>query len=62
MKVSGGLIAITLNPAARKRYFLITPIRPELASMAEQAKPMPDTSSKTQTSHHTVITAVSPSS
>ena len=47
MKVSGGLIGITLNPTARTKYFLITP---ELAILAEQAKLMAGTSSKTQTS------------
>ena len=37
MKVSGGLVSITLNEAARTKFFLIAP---ELASLAEQAKSM----------------------
>ena len=37
MKVSGGLVGITLNPNTRVKCFLITP---ELAHLAEQAKRM----------------------
>ena len=55
MKVSGGLIGITLNPTARTKYFLIAP---ELARLVEQAKLMAGTSAKTQTSHHNLTTAV----
>ena len=55
MKVSGGLVGITLNPTARTKYFLIAP---ELARLAEQAKQMAGTSSKTQTHHHNLSTAV----
>lgn len=55
IKVSGGLIGIRLNPTARTKYFLIAP---ELARLAEQAKLMAGTSSKTQTSHHNLATAV----
>ena len=55
MKVSGGSIGITLNPTARTKYFLIAP---ELARLAEQANLMAGTSSKTQTSHHNLTTAV----
>lgn len=55
MKVSGGLIGITLNPTARTKYFLIAP---ELARLAEQAKLRTGTSSKTQTSHYNLTTAV----
>ena len=44
MKVSGGLIAIRLNPTARTKYFLIAR---GLARLAEQAKLMAGTSSKT---------------
>ena len=43
MKVSGGLIGITLNPNAGMKYFLIAP---ELARLAEQGKEMAGTSSK----------------
>ena len=55
MKVSGRLIGITLNPTAHTKYFLIAP---ELARLAQQAKLMAGTSSKTQTSHHNLTTAV----
>ena len=55
MKVSGGLIGITLSPTACTRYFLIAP---ELARLAEQAKLMAGSSSNTQTSHHNLTTAV----
>ena len=44
MKVSGRLIGITLNPSARMKYFLIAP---DLGRLAEQAKLMAGTSSKT---------------
>ena len=44
MKVSGGLIAIRLNPTARTKYFLIAR---GLARLAVQAKLMAGTSSKT---------------
>ena len=54
MKVSGGLIGITLNPNARTKYFLIAP---ELARLAEQAKEMAGTSSK-KGKHHEAITSV----
>ena len=54
MKVSGGLIGITLNPNARTKYFLIAP---ELAKLAEQAKEMACTSSK-KGKHHDAITSV----
>lgn len=55
MKVSGGLIGITLNPAARKKYFLIAP---ELARLAEQARQMAGASSKTPVRHHDITNAV----
>ena len=54
MKVSGGLIGITLNPNARTKYFLIAP---ELARLAEQAKEMAGTSSK-KGKHHDAITSI----
>lgn len=53
MKISGGLVGITLNPNARTKYFLIAP---ELARLAEQAKQMAGISSKTPTHHHTLTT------
>ena len=55
MKVSGGLVGITLNPKARTKYFLIAP---ELARLAEQAKQMAGSSSTTPKHHHTLATAV----
>ena len=55
MKVSGGLIGITLNRTARTKYFMIAP---GLVRLAEQAKLMAGTSSNTQTSHHNHTTAV----
>ena len=54
MKVSGGLIGITLNPNARTKYFLIAP---QLARLAEQAKEMAGTSSKKR-KHHDATTSV----
>ena len=55
MKVSGGLVGITLNPKARTKYFLIAP---ELARLAQQAKQMAGSSSTTPKHHHTLATAV----
>ena len=55
MKVSGGLIGITLNPNARTKYFLIAP---ELARLAEKAKQMAGTSPKTAKHHHSLTNAV----
>ena len=54
IKVSGGLVGITLNEAARTKFFLIAP---ELASLAEQAKSMAGVSSKPQGRHHNLTTA-----
>ena len=44
MKVTGGLMGITLNPSARTKFFLIVP---ELARLAEEAQEMAGLSSKT---------------
>ena len=56
MKVSGGLVGITLNPNARNKFFLITP---ELARLAEKAKNMAGLSrQKTTGEHHNLTTAV----
>ena len=49
MKINGGLVGITLNPAARSKFFLIAP---EMYRLAEQAKEMAGVSSKKQTRHH----------
>lgn len=55
MKVSGGLVGITLNPSARAKFFLIAP---ELARLAEQAKDMAGVSVKIQDRHHNLTTSV----
>ena len=56
MKVSGGLVGITLNPNARSNYFLIVP---ELARLAEKAKEMSGMSAcKTEKHYHSLSTAV----
>ena len=54
MKVSGGLVGITLNPNARTKFFLISP---ELARLAEEAQQFAGLSSAAQMHHH----ALSPS-
>ena len=53
MKVSGGLIGITLNASARTRFFLIGP---ELARLSEEAQTMVGVKVKTPTLHHTIST------
>ena len=55
MKVSGGLVGITLNANACRKYFLIAP---ELARLAEQAKQMAVSLSMTPKHHHALATAV----
>ena len=58
MKVSEGLVGITLNPNAPKynKFFLIAP---ELARLAEEAKEMAGTSTANEgTHHHTSTTSV----
>ncbi|KAL9978623.1 hypothetical protein ACROYT_G016160 [Oculina patagonica] len=56
MKVSGGLVGITLNPNARTKFFLIAP---ELAHLAEDAKEMAGTTpAKEGTRHHTLSASV----
>ena len=56
MKVSGGLVGITLSPNARLKHFLI---EPELARLAEKAKEMSGMSAcKTEKHHHSLSTAV----
>ena len=49
MKVSGGLVGITLNPSAQAKFSLIAP---ELARLSEQAKSMAGISFTTSGSHH----------
>ena len=53
MKVSGGLVGITLNPNARTKFFLIAP---ELARLAEEAKEMAGTASMNEDTHHHALT------
>ncbi|KAL9981410.1 hypothetical protein ACROYT_G010111 [Oculina patagonica] len=56
MKVSGGLVGITLNPNARTKFFLIAP---ELAHLAEDAKEMAGTiPAKEGTRHHILSASV----
>ena len=55
MKVSGGLVGITLNPSARAKFFLIAP---ELSRLAEQANDMAGVSTKVQDKHHKLTAAV----
>ena len=49
MKVSGGIVGITLNPSARTRFFLISP---ELARLAEEAQQMAGMNGTTLPHHH----------
>ncbi|KAL9972897.1 hypothetical protein ACROYT_G019285 [Oculina patagonica] len=55
MKVSGGLVGITLDQIARTKFFLIAP---EIANLAEQAKDMAGVAPKIQTRDHNHTTAV----
>ena len=57
MKVTGGLVGITLNQAARTKFFLIAP---EMANLANQAKNMAGVASKSHTRHHSDTLAVLP--
>lgn len=55
MKVSGGLVGITLNPSARTKFFLIAP---EMARLAGEAKDMAGMCSQAQRQHHKLSAAV----
>lgn len=55
MKVSGGLVGITLKEAARTKFFLIAS---EMANLIGQAKEMAGVASKIQTRHHNHTQAV----
>ena len=55
MKVSGGLVGITLNPSAQAKFFLISP---ELAPLTEEANDMAGVSTKLQDQHHNLTAAV----
>ena len=52
MKVSGGLVGITLNPSARTKFILIAP---ELACLAREAEEMASYSPSSRMSHHALI-------
>ena len=54
MKVSGGLVGMTLNLNARTKFFLIAP---ELARLVEEAKEMAGTSTANESTHHHSLTA-----
>ena len=49
MKVSGGLVGITLNEAARSRFFLVAP---ELSRLAQEAKTLINLKPETDSQHH----------
>ena len=49
MKVSGGLVGITLNPSARNRFFLT---EPRIALLAEQAENMFGIPFESKVAHH----------
>lgn len=51
MKVSGGLVGITLNPHARTKFF------PELARLSEDAKEMSGTTPAKEGNHHHTLSA-----
>ena len=55
MKVTGGLVGITLNPSARTKFFLIAP---ELARLADEAKNIAGKSLKAKEHHHNLAAAV----
>ena len=51
MKVSGGLVGITLNPSARTKFILIAP---ELARLAREPKEMAGYTPSSRMNHHTL--------
>lgn len=55
MKVSGGLVGITLNESARAKFFLIAP---ELAILAAEVKFIAGLSQKTPQQHHNLSAAI----
>ena len=55
MKVSGGLVGITLNPGARNKFFLISP---ELAKIATEAQQMVGISSNARTHHYSLSSSI----
>jgi len=55
MKVPDGLVGMTLNPAARIKFLLISP---ELARLSEEAKLLAAMSSPIQMHHHGLSSSV----
>lgn len=55
LKVSGGIVGITLNPAALRKFFMVAP---ELARLCEEANVMAGLSSLPQAHHHGLSNAV----
>ena len=55
MKVTGGLVGITQNASARKRFYLTAP---ELSRLAEEAHAMAGTPTATRKEHHDLSLAV----
>ena len=55
IKVTGGLVGITLSPSARAKFFLIAP---ELARLANQAKDMTGVTHEIRGKHHNLTAAV----
>ena len=55
MKVTGGLVGITLNPSARAKFFLIAP---ELTRLANQAKDVAGVTHEICGKHHNLTAAV----
>ena len=55
MKVTGGLVGITVDPSALTKFFLIAP---ELARLADQAKNMAGVSTKAKEQNHKLTAAV----
>jgi hypothetical protein len=55
MKVTGGLVGITLNPSARTKFFLISP---ELARLAAEAQEMAGLHPAAKESHHALSDSI----
>ena len=58
MKVSGGLVGITLNASAQTKFFLIAPV---LARLATAAKSMAGLTTDAQEYHHDLLPAITTS-
>ena len=55
MKVSGGMIGITLNPNARTKFFLISP---EMVRLASEAQQMAGWASKARNEFHALSVTI----